>query len=128
MFTMIFDSGSGKPMYRQLYEYIKNEIIVGNLKGGEKLPSKRTLASHLKISTVTVETAYEQLATEGYIYSLPKKGFYAEKGLESKTGSTASGNSVSEIHENSAKKASPMISAQAELIQAAFPFPHGQSL
>lgn len=122
MFTMIFDSGSGKPMYRQLYEYIKNEIIVGNLKGGEKLPSKRTLASHLKISTVTVETAYEQLAAEGYIYSLPKKGFYAEKGLESKTGSTASGNSVSEIHENSAKKSFAYDFGTSGVDTGCFPF------
>lgn len=68
-------------MYHQLYEYIKSEIVSGGIKGGEKLPSKRALASHLKISTVTVENAYEQLAAEGYISSVPKKGFFVENGI-----------------------------------------------
>ena len=81
MFTMIFDPGSGKPMYRQLYEHIKKEICCGSFRGGDKLPSKRSLASHLKISTLTVETAYAQLAAEGYIYSVPKSGFFVEEGL-----------------------------------------------
>lgn len=83
MFTLIFDSNSGKAKYHQLYEFIKNEIANGGFRGGEKLPSKRALASHLKISTLTVENAYAQLAAEGYIYSVPKSGFFVEKGLES---------------------------------------------
>ena len=40
-----------------------------------KLPSKRALAKHLSISTITVENAYNQLAVEGYIYSVPRSGF-----------------------------------------------------
>lgn len=83
MFTLIFDSTSGKAKYHQLYEYIKNEIVNGGFRGGEKLPSKRALASHLKISALTVENAYAQLAAEGYIYSVPKSGFFVENGLES---------------------------------------------
>lgn len=81
MFTMIFNPESKKAMYQQLYEYIKNEINCDNLKGGDKLPSKRSLASHLKISSITVENAYAQLAAEGYIYSIPKSGFFVEKGI-----------------------------------------------
>lgn len=83
MFTLIFDSNSGKAKYHQLYEYIRNGIVNGNFRGGEKLPSKRALASHLKISALTVENAYAQLAAEGYIYSVPKSGFFVENGLES---------------------------------------------
>lgn len=81
MFTMIFENESGKAKYHQLYEHIKNEICCGNFKGGDKLPSKRALASHLKICTLTVENAYAQLAAEGYIYSVPKSGYFVEKGI-----------------------------------------------
>ena len=43
---------------------------------GEKLPSKRNFAKNLGISTITVENAYAQLIAEGYIYSIPKKGYF----------------------------------------------------
>lgn len=49
------------------------------LKAGEKLPSKRTLAKNLGVSTITVESAYAQLMSEGYVYSLPKRGYYIAK-------------------------------------------------
>ena len=49
----------------QLYEAIKNDITSGTLKDNEKLPSKRALAKHLNISTITVENAYMQLLSEG---------------------------------------------------------------
>ncbi len=78
MITLSFDTESGIPLYQQLYSHIKKEIERGNIKSGEKLPSKRAISSHLKISIVTVETAYAQLAAEGYIYSKPGSGFYAE--------------------------------------------------
>ena len=63
-------------MYEYLYKCIKNDILQGNIRAGEKLPSKRTFAKNLGISVITVENAYEQLIAEGYIYSIPKKGFY----------------------------------------------------
>ncbi len=63
-------------MYEQLYEHIKEDILNGTIASGEKLPSKRKLSNHLKISVMTVETAYEQLMSEGYIYSKPKSGYY----------------------------------------------------
>lgn len=75
-FTLIFRKGSAEPLYKQLYDYIKSEIVCGNLNAGEKLPSKRRLASYIKVSQNTVETAYEQLSAEGYIKSVPKSGFY----------------------------------------------------
>lgn len=79
MFTFNLDSNKKIPLYEQLYICIRNELETGGIKFGEKLPSKRELASHLKISVVTVESAYSQLAAEGYITSKPGSGFYAEK-------------------------------------------------
>ena len=75
MLTYNFDEIKG-PLYKYLYECIKNDIKCGNLKQNEKMPSKRNLAKNLGISIVTVENAYEQLMGEGYLYSLPKKGYY----------------------------------------------------
>lgn len=76
MFTISFNNN--KPLYEQLYNHIRNEIETGQIKAGEKIPSKRALSAHLKISVVTVETAYSLLASEGYIYSVPGSGYFAE--------------------------------------------------
>ena len=65
-----------EPLYEYIYKRIKSDIITGNLKAGEKLPSKRTFASNNGISTITIQNAYDQLISEGYIFSLPKKGYY----------------------------------------------------
>ena len=56
---------SKTPLYVQLYEAIRADILSGSLPGGEKLPSKRALAEHLSLSKITVETAYAQLLDEG---------------------------------------------------------------
>ncbi len=63
-------------LYEYLYKSIKNDILQGKLKAGEKLPSKRIFASNLGVSVITVENAYARLNAEGYIYSMPKRGFY----------------------------------------------------
>lgn len=64
-----------------LYEYIcrciKNDIKSGVIEPGEKFPSKREFARNLGVSIVTVETAYDQLEAEGFIYSVPRRGFFA---------------------------------------------------
>lgn len=57
MLTPILDSGAAMPLYEQLYRHIRGEIEAGRLAAGERLPSKRALAAHLKISVVTVEGA-----------------------------------------------------------------------
>jgi GntR family transcriptional regulator / MocR family aminotransferase len=74
--TPNLDSQSSKPLYIQLYTYIKEEIKGRSLAPHTKLPSKRKLASHLQISQNTIEAAYEQLVAEGYIETLPRKGFF----------------------------------------------------
>lgn len=76
MFTYILDYNSKIPIYEQLYVHIKEDILSHIISSGERLPSKRKLAAHLKISVMTVETAYEQLISEGYIYSVAKSGYY----------------------------------------------------
>lgn len=76
MLTYDFTNIGSDSLYEYLYKCIKNDILQGSLKAGEKLPSKRTFAKNLGVSVITVENAYEQLIAEGYIYSIPKKGFY----------------------------------------------------
>ena len=64
------------PFYQQLYKFIKDDILNGKLYPNEPLPSKRAFARQLSISVITVENAYNQLLSEGFIYSYPRKGFY----------------------------------------------------
>ncbi|ANB56743.1 bacterial regulatory s, gntR family protein [Anoxybacillus sp. B7M1] len=73
--TPHLDSERRLPLYEQLYEYIKGEMVKGHLQTGEALPSIRVLAKHLRISRNTVEAAYAQLVAEGYVESRPRKGF-----------------------------------------------------
>ena len=70
------DTESGKHLYVQIYEYIKSEIRGGRLLNGEKLPSTRILASNLQVSRSTVDLAYEQLVSEGYLEARPGSGYY----------------------------------------------------
>ncbi|MFT0915259.1 PLP-dependent aminotransferase family protein [Bacillus swezeyi] len=67
---------SSEPLYSQLYHWIKNEIEEGRLLPGMKMPSIRQLTAHLKVSRNTVETAYQQLQSEGYLESVPKSGIW----------------------------------------------------
>ena len=66
------------PLYEALYRCIRSDILSGKLAAGEKLPSKRALAAHLEVSKITVETAYSQLAAEGYISPKEKVGYFVE--------------------------------------------------
>ncbi len=67
---------SDRPLYEQIYEGIKKEIIRGNLKEGERLPSTRYFAGYLEVSRSTVELAYDQLVSEGYILSEACRGYF----------------------------------------------------
>ncbi len=72
-FTLALDGRV--PLYRQLYQYLAEEIQSGRLVAESHLPSKRQLCAHLGVSMSTVETAYGILAAEGYIHSKPRSGF-----------------------------------------------------
>lgn len=76
MLTYSFTNLKNESLYTHLYQCIRQDIVDGKLISGEKLPSKRSFAKNLGVSTITIENAYAQLLSEGYIYSIPKKGFY----------------------------------------------------
>ena len=78
MLTYELKKAPGVPLYEALYRCIRGDILSGRLLPGEKLPSKRALADNLEISKITVETAYNQLLSEGYIRSLEKVGYFVE--------------------------------------------------
>ena len=79
MLTYSFSDIGSDSLYHHLYKCIKNDILSGVLSAHTKLPSKRTFAKNLGVSNITVENAYGQLQAEGYIYSIPKKGFYIQE-------------------------------------------------
>lgn len=79
MLTYPFTDTGTDSLYQHLYKCIKNDILSGKLTVGTRLPSKRSFAKNLGISTITVENAYAQLLAEGYIYSLPKKGYFVNQ-------------------------------------------------
>ena len=70
------DASGKKRLYVQIYEYIKSEIREGRLLKGEKLPSTRILANNLQVSRSTVDLAYEQLVSEGFLEARPGSGYY----------------------------------------------------
>lgn len=74
--AITLDTKNGTYLYEQIYQYIKNEIVEGKLSSEERLPSTRALAEHLQIARSTVELAYEQLVSEGYIEAKPYKGYF----------------------------------------------------
>jgi len=67
---------SGVPIYQQIAEQLKTDILAGKLKEGEYLPSIRGLAKDLKISVITTMKAYELLEAEGLVTAAQGKGFY----------------------------------------------------
>ena len=76
MLTYAMDHRDEKSKYYYLYSAIKEDILSGTLKKNERLPSKRSLAEHLGVSLITVETAYQMLKDEGYIESRERSGYY----------------------------------------------------
>ena len=73
---MVLLQNSGVPIYQQIAEQLKEDILAGKLKEGEYLPSIRGLAKDLKISVITTMKAYELLAEEGLVTAMQGKGFY----------------------------------------------------
>ncbi len=67
---------SGEPIYQQIADQFKTDILAGKYKQGEYLPSIRGLAKELKISVITTMKAYEQLEAEGLVTAAQGKGFY----------------------------------------------------
>lgn len=102
MLTISLDTKSNIPLYEQIYRYIKNEISAGNLSAGDKLPSARNLALNIQVSRNTIDMAYGQLLSEGYIDSISKKGYYVNQ--VTNLVHISSHNSSTEIQNKVAKK------------------------
>ena len=73
---MILLKNSGEPIYQQIADQFRQDILKGRLKEGDYLPSIRGLASDLKISVITTMKAYEMLASEGLVTAVQGKGYY----------------------------------------------------
>lgn len=79
MLTYDFENRGKMSLYEYLYKCIKDDILSGKIKAGEKLPSKREMAKNHNISVITVENAYAQLIVEGYIFTKEKRGYYTSR-------------------------------------------------
>lgn len=77
--NIIISNNINLPIYEQIVRAVKNEIIAGNIKEEDPLPSIRGLARDLQISIITTNRAYEELEKEGLIYSKAGKGFFVSK-------------------------------------------------
>ena len=73
---IVVKHSSGIPIYEQIKEQVKEEILTGELKEGDVLPSIRQLARDLKISVITTTRAYTELEQEGYIVTAQGKGCF----------------------------------------------------
>lgn len=81
--NIIIRNSSGQPIYDQIYEQLRAQIVSGALLEGEMLPSIRGLAKELRISVITTKRAYEELERDGFIYTVAGKGcFVAARNLE----------------------------------------------
>lgn len=93
----ILNDSLSTPLYLQLYGYIRNAILAGDILPGEKLPSLRKAAKDLHLSVTTVDQAYGQLAVEGYISSRPQSGYYASSIPQEKRRDSGQGRGIEEI-------------------------------
>lgn len=75
---IILSNSSGVPIYEQIEEQIKSQIMSGDLVEGQLLPSMRVLAKDLKISIITTKRAYEDLERDGFIESVTGKGSFVK--------------------------------------------------
>ena len=73
---IILSNTSGKPIYTQIADQVKEQIMTGALVPGEALPSMRLLARELRISVITTKRAYEDLERDGFLENVPGKGCF----------------------------------------------------
>lgn len=73
---IFLSSNSDKPIYEQIVSQIKQQIMSGELKAGEAMPSMRKLAKDLHVSVITTQRAYDDLSRDGFIITIPAKGTF----------------------------------------------------
>lgn len=101
---IIISNSLGVPIYEQIEEQIKSQIMSGDLIEGDSLPSMRVLAKELKISIITTKRAYEDLEREGFIYTVVGRGSFV-KGIDGDLMKENMMFAVQEILENAVDKA-----------------------
>ena len=79
MLTYTLSSTASIPLYEQLVSCLRDDILSGRLPPGAHLPSKRSFAGNLGVSSITVEAAYGRLMDEGYVFSEPKRGYFVSQ-------------------------------------------------
>lgn len=75
----VLSNQNSVPLYKQLYQQIREHVLTGKLPAHTRLPSVRDLASELSASRNTVESAYQELLAEGYIYSKQRSGYFVSE-------------------------------------------------
>ena len=73
---IVISNSSGKPIYEQITDQIKAQIMDGRLKAGDPLPSMRALAADLRVSLITTKRAYNDLEAEGFVQTVAGKGSF----------------------------------------------------
>ena len=73
---IILSNSSGKPIYEQIADQVREQILSGALSAGDALPSMRVLAKELRISVITTKRAYEELERDGFLDNVPGKGCF----------------------------------------------------
>jgi len=76
MYLPVLDNDSASSLYMQIYDGLKQDLISGLVPAGTRLSSKRLLASQLGVSVNTVDSAYQQLVSEGYLEAHAKSGYF----------------------------------------------------
>jgi GntR family transcriptional regulator/MocR family aminotransferase len=126
MLTYDMEQRGSKPLYEYLYICIREDILKGFLKPGEKLPSKRDMARNMNIALITVENAYAQLIIEGYVTAKEKRGYF----VNAVTAGTETGTTEVRREERAPEEKDMKIREEAsivdfsslELKEDAFPF------
>jgi GntR family transcriptional regulator/MocR family aminotransferase len=112
------DSHGEIPMYRQLYEWFCQAILAGQLKPGQRVPSTRNLAAELKVSRISVSSAYEQLRAEGYLETFVGAGTCVVRSIPADALKPAFGKIRDASRQVSKSKAPRMVSSRVALMRA----------
>lgn len=82
MKNVVVRNTSQIPIYQQLYDQLSSQIINGDLKADDLLPSIRTTAKELRVSVITIKKTWELLESNGFIYTIKGKGSYVKGNTE----------------------------------------------
>lgn len=83
---LMIRNNTAAPIYQQIYQQIKEQIINGTLEEDTMLPSIRSLAKELRISIITTKRAYEELERDGFVYTIAGKGVFVARKIQKSCG------------------------------------------